>query len=412
MKSFHAFSIVVALCLIACTKTSSDVLSDQPRSVEVRLNAQLPDIEISSPESRASLACVLRLRWHEGDAVSVVNLTTGKTLGGNLVSDSESASTTFSGTLIGAVSPADQLLFIYPCQNYTSESTFTGFSALNGFATQNGKSSSVPFVATAEGSLSEISVSNKPLDFVFGMSFFQINMANLPEDEEISSVILRGFNNGAQYSRSGSSLQSEYSEGDIVLTPSNLSTSAEGCRTMCFTCLPQGSAERSVTVNVGGTRYVSAIPSSQIAVNTSYNLNVSDFEEREPVTVTYEVTTNYGTYGSNSLDRAYDGNESTFFWSNGAQSSGKYILITFSSEVVLNSFATYSSNATDYPKPINKLQVSSDGSSWTDVGAFSDGARSTFSDIGMACRYARIYCSGSSNNWLVLNEITMEYEAL
>lgn len=128
---------------------------------------------------------------------------------------------------------------------------------------------------------------------------------------------------------------------------------------------------------------------------------------------TYAVSTNYRTYSTYALSNAYDGNDSTYFWSSEAQASGKYILITFSDFVNLSSFSTYSSNSTDYPHSCNVLQVSADNSSWIDIGTFSDSQTTTFSSITNAnnIKYVRIYANSTISNWLVLNEITMNYEA-
>lgn len=132
-----------------------------------------------------------------------------------------------------------------------------------------------------------------------------------------------------------------------------------------------------------------------------------------PTLPTYTVSTNYGTYQTNVLSNAYDGNNSTFFWSSEAQTQGKYILITFSDFVNLKSFSTYSSNNRDYPHPCNMLQASTDNENWTDIGTFSDTQTSTFSNITNAnnIKYVRIYATSNIENWLVLNEITMSYES-
>ena len=131
---------------------------------------------------------------------------------------------------------------------------------------------------------------------------------------------------------------------------------------------------------------------------------------------TYTVSTNYGTYSTYALSNAYDSNDSTYFWSNQAQDAGQYILITFSDFVNLNSFSTYSSNSTDFPHSNNYLQVSTNGTNWTDIGAFSDAQTSTFSSITNAkgIKYARIYAKENDPgmHWLVLNEITMSYESV
>ncbi len=132
-----------------------------------------------------------------------------------------------------------------------------------------------------------------------------------------------------------------------------------------------------------------------------------------PTLPTYTVSTNYGTYQTNVLSNAYDGDDSTFFWSSEAQTQGKYILITFSDFVNLKSFSTYSSNNRDYPHPCNMLQVSANNENWTDIGTFSNTQTSTFSNITNAnnIKYVRIYATSNIENWLVLNEITMSYEA-
>lgn len=132
-----------------------------------------------------------------------------------------------------------------------------------------------------------------------------------------------------------------------------------------------------------------------------------------PTLPRYTVSTNYSTYQAYALSNAYDGNNSTYFWSSEAQAQGKYILITFNDFINLKSFSTYSSNSTDYPHPCNMLQVSADGTSWTDIGTFSDAQISTFSDITNAnnIKYARIYATSGVSNWLVINEITMSYES-
>ena len=126
---------------------------------------------------------------------------------------------------------------------------------------------------------------------------------------------------------------------------------------------------------------------------------------------TVTVSTNYDTYAG-SIDNLLDNDNSTYFWSNGGQAVGKYILFTFSTEVTLNSFSTYSSNSSDYVRSHNVLQVSDDGNNWTDVGNFTDSQTSTFSNINAQnIKYVRIYVKTSGQeNWLYLNNVTMDYD--
>ena len=156
--------------------------------------------------------------------------------------------------------------------------------------------------------------------------------------------------------------------------------------------------------------------------NTNYtfsSMTVNDVEvtptikNAPAILPTYTVSTNYSTYQTYALSNAYDGNNSTYFWSSEAQTQGKYVLITFSNFVNLKSFSTYSSNDRDYPHSCNMLQVSADNENWTDIGTFSNTQTSTFSNITNAnnIKYVRIYATSDIENWLALNEITMSYES-
>ena len=173
----------------------------------------------------------------------------------------------------------------------------------------------------------------------------------------------------------------------------------------------------SATVS-GGANYeitFTGNPDYTFSSMTVNNVEVTPIIKSAPATTLprYTVSTNYSTYSTYALSNAYDGNNSTYFWSSEAQTTGKYILITFSDFVNLSSFSTYSSNSTDYPHSCNVLQVSTDGTNWTNIGTFSDTQTSTFSNITNAnnIKYARIYATSGISNWLVLNEITMSYES-
>ena len=125
---------------------------------------------------------------------------------------------------------------------------------------------------------------------------------------------------------------------------------------------------------------------------------------------TWTPSTNYGTYNNNAITNV-NGDNSTYFWSNEAQSVGKYILFTFNKFIDLTGVTTYSNNSTDYPSSVNKLQVSSDNTNWVNVGTFQDNPTSTFTGINATkIKYVRIYCDKTGNNsWLVLNSVTFTY---
>lgn len=149
----------------------------------------------------------------------------------------------------------------------------------------------------------------------------------------------------------------------------------------------------------------------EMTVNGTYVTPTKNpLKAADNITVTY--STNYATYSTYSLDNCHDGSNSTYFWSNGSQSVGKYILMEFSEPVDLTEFSTYSSSSSDYPGSNNVLQVSSDGSTWTTAGIFSDSTTTSLTDLSAKnISYARIYSNTANSNWLVLNEISMTYAA-
>ena len=124
---------------------------------------------------------------------------------------------------------------------------------------------------------------------------------------------------------------------------------------------------------------------------------------------TVTATTNFATY-SGSMSNILDSNDDTYFWSNGAQTVGKYILFTFANPVTLGGASFYSSNSTDYPGSNFEFQVSTDNNTWTTVGTMTDGARTEFTDLSYSnIKYARIYVVSGKSNWLVLNSASFRY---
>lgn len=124
---------------------------------------------------------------------------------------------------------------------------------------------------------------------------------------------------------------------------------------------------------------------------------------------TVTATTNFGTY-SGSMSNILDSDDDTYFWSNEAQTVGKYILFTFANPITLGGASFYSSNTTDYPGSNFEFQVSSDNNTWTTVGTMTDGNRTEFTDLNYKnIKYARIYVVSGKDKWLVLNSVSFEF---
>lgn len=128
----------------------------------------------------------------------------------------------------------------------------------------------------------------------------------------------------------------------------------------------------------------------------------------EPITIT--SSSNYGTY-SGSIANVTDGDTSTYWWTNSAQSASQFIRFNFSRPVTFNGLIAQTLNNTgDSISSGTVLQVSIDGSEWTTIGQFTGNATCTFADLNQKNVIAvRIYVETASNKWLCVNEITLDY---
>lgn len=159
----------------------------------------------------------------------------------------------------------------------------------------------------------------------------------------------------------------------------------------------------------GSNRFVGAISSIRL-----WNKALSSDELEELFTEegkhTISVTSNYSTYFG-SLSNIIDGSTSTYWWAGDAQQTGKYVQFRFSKAVTLKSasFVT-SSNTGDCIKSCNVLQISSNGSDWSNVGTFTGSTSCSFNNINkIDIKYVRIYASSSVSNWLCISEATFDY---
>lgn len=163
--------------------------------------------------------------------------------------------------------------------------------------------------------------------------------------------------------------------------------------------------------NEGNGRFVGAISKMRIwnKALSSTEITTLFTEEGGTVPTTVESSTSHGTYYG-SIENITDGDTSTYWWSNDAQSAGTYVQFSFSKPVIFNGLTYQTLNNTgDCISSGTLLQVSEDGENWTTVGTFDGSAELTFSALSIKCQYVRIYASSSSNKWLCINEITLDY---
>ena len=78
------YCVLFSLCIfLGCTKN----IEFENRIEGVHsfcINTVVPSLETSGIDTKASMKTVIKLQWSDGDQISVINLSTGKTMMGNL----------------------------------------------------------------------------------------------------------------------------------------------------------------------------------------------------------------------------------------------------------------------------------------------------------------------------------------
>lgn len=128
------------------------------------------------------------------------------------------------------------------------------------------------------------------------------------------------------------------------------------------------------------------------------------------VDVTIAASTNYTT-NAGQLSNLVDGNEDTYWQSKDNQSFGKYVQLTFSAPVKVTSVRVLSKQSTQSTQsPQNQtLQISSDGTTWTDIGTVNTTDVTVTTNLDMSVKYVRLYQKSWYFSQLCLNEINVNY---
>ncbi|WP_407562116.1 beta-N-acetylglucosaminidase domain-containing protein [Streptomyces sp. 184] len=118
-------------------------------------------------------------------------------------------------------------------------------------------------------------------------------------------------------------------------------------------------------------------------------------------------TTDLGTYQGNTADRMTDGDDSTFFWSDGAPRAGSWVGVDLHGEREIGtvSLAMAKSGSPDDYLAQGVLEYSADGETWTELAAFSGTPDvEATAPKGTEARYVRARSTAAQGNWLVVRE--------
>ena len=128
-------------------------------------------------------------------------------------------------------------------------------------------------------------------------------------------------------------------------------------------------------------------------------------------TVAKDVRTNMPTYSGYSIQNVIDGKDDTFFWKDGVQTVGDYVVLDYG-DVANRYEVNLLFNSGDYPTGDVSIELSEDNSTWESVSTFSS---SDLSDNKYACnangkqaRYVRLLIkSVKGGNWFQLAEFSV-----
>lgn len=283
MKRYTAI-IASLLILAGCAQEITQELTPQTsESFDFTLEATLDSFDEGNLEdgatTKASATTVVRLSWNKGDEISVVNLTTGKALGGSLVADAAGTTTTFSGTLTGTVNNGDQVAFLYPSQGYTEEQTYQPVTV--DFSRQGGQSKTdVPICVFAKTTASGPQFSGASTTFKFLMSYIQFSFAGLGASEEINEVTVDGMGSSMTLSLSADGFTAAPNVGTITMSPQSYSTTSTGTKAfyMSFAESPSVS-KRNVTVWTDAGLKAGTFTGATLNANSSYTTIIANFKD-------------------------------------------------------------------------------------------------------------------------------------
>lgn len=274
--------VSMAFLLLSCSKNEQTIIVDG--TFDLSFRAELPEMQlIENPElqgidsTKAVTQYTVRIKWTAGDKLSVVNLTTGKLLGGYLTSNASGTVTTFSGSLQGTVRDGDKLAYVYPATENASEKDFEGFHI--DLSSQGGTTNDVPLAVYSTTTATSESFNNATITFSFLMCYMMVALTDLPASTKINSVtitnVTKSFGLAINSAHSGFDIV-DVTQGDVVLTPSQNST-ASGARTVYAGIPASASATRNVILETSTTTFSTTFTSAQLQNGYAYNTNVSGF---------------------------------------------------------------------------------------------------------------------------------------
>lgn len=278
-------SIILLLAMV-CAITACQV--EEVRDVEecsshhFCIETSFPTIEADNVETKTSIQPRITLKWTDGDLISVINLTTGKNLLGDLVARVSDDQVYFEGELSGSVKTGDKLAAIYPSQNYSGISNVTDISF--DFSTQTCSSmQEVPFCAYSLFACETTGIIKVESPFIIPVSFNQIAISNIEPNTKIEYIELSnvGNNLSLNVNKSTGTLDLTATSGKVRIIPEAKQSGNDGSLFVYCALTESNASARSIVVKALPNIYTAEWAQSAMSTSKYYTSIASDFTTTE-----------------------------------------------------------------------------------------------------------------------------------
>ena len=282
-RAIYFGALFFAVILSSCTNEDFKDIEIEEESVHTfRITTTAPCLETDNADTKASMKAIVRLQWNDGDEISVVNLSTGKTMLGNLTAKVNGDKVSFEGELSGSLKAGNKMAAIYPCQNYSGITNIPDFELDLSEQTCTTKDD-LKFVAYSLFDCKTTGVVEVTSDFVVPVSFNQITLATIDPETEIDYVELTNVGSGISFhvNSSEGELELTPSVGKVRITPES-KLSGENGALFAYCALAESPASgRSVIVKALPKIYYATWAKSAMSAAKFYTSIASDFEAQE-----------------------------------------------------------------------------------------------------------------------------------
>ena len=283
MKKSIILLLAMVCTITACQESQlEEVRVDNCSSHHFCIETSFPSLEADNAETRSSIQPKITLKWSDGDLISVVNLTTGKNLLGDLVARVNDNQVYFEGDLSGSIKAGDKLAAIYPCQNYSGISNITDISF--DLSTQTCSSmQEVPFCAYSLFMCETTGVVKVESPFIIPVSFNQIAISNIEPNTKIDYIELSNVGNSLLFTvnKSTGTLDLTSTTGKVRITPDAKQSGDDGSLFAYCALAESDASSRSIVVKARPYFYTAQWAKSAMSTSKYYTSIASDFTKVE-----------------------------------------------------------------------------------------------------------------------------------